>query len=55
MPDDRRAIAIVEARPISIELDGAAMASDKLEAGSNWALLLPRGKHVVRIRFTPLV
>jgi hypothetical protein len=45
-----RAIAILEKRPASIELDGAASAPELLASGPNWALLLPRGKHTVRIR-----
>jgi hypothetical protein len=50
-----RAIAVLERHPASIEIDGAENAVAALAAGPHWALLLPRGKHTVRIRFAPLV
>ena len=45
-----RAIAILESRPVGIEMDGVGAAAEVLASGANWALLLPRGKHTVRIR-----
>ena len=48
-----RAIAVLEKRPASIDLDGSKAEPELLASGSNWALLLPRGKHTVIIRFTP--
>jgi hypothetical protein len=47
-----RAIAILEKRPTRIEVDGVA-AADVLASGANWALMLPRGKHTVKISSTP--
>jgi hypothetical protein len=46
-----RAIAILEKRPAGIELDGAETEPELLASGSNWALLLPRGKHTAKIRY----
>ena len=45
-----RAIAILEQRPSAMELDGVQSAPELLDSGKNWALLLPRGKHSVKIR-----
>jgi len=50
-----RAIAVLEKRPTSLELDDAEITIELLASGQHWALLLPRGKHTVRIRFAPLV
>jgi hypothetical protein len=49
-----RAIAILEKRPSKLELDGAEAAPVLLASGANWALLLPRGRHSVRIGFQTL-
>jgi hypothetical protein len=46
-----RAIAILESRPVGIELDGAVIGAEVLASGANWALLLPRGKHTAKIRY----
>jgi len=48
-----RAIAVLERRPMSMDLDGSKTEPELLASGPNWALLLPRGKHSVIIRFTP--
>jgi hypothetical protein len=45
-----RAIAILEKRPAGMELDGIDTAPELVESGANWALLLPRGAHTVRMR-----
>jgi hypothetical protein len=44
-----RAIAILERRPAAMELDGVETAPELVASGANWALLLPRGMHTVRI------
>src|SRR5207302_871058 len=49
-----RAIAILEKRPSALELDGAETVPELLASGSNWALLLPRGRHSAKIRFQTL-
>jgi hypothetical protein len=46
-----RAIAILESRPGSMELDGAEAEADVLASGANWAVLLPRGKHTLKVRW----
>jgi hypothetical protein len=46
-----RAIAILEKRPSAVELDGVNAPPELLESGPGWALLLPRGRHAVRIQF----
>jgi hypothetical protein len=46
-----RAIAILEKRPSTLELDGEEIALELLASGPKWALLLPRGKHSAKIRF----
>ena len=45
-----RAIAILEKRPDGMELDGVETAPQLAASGANWALLLPRGVHTVRMR-----
>ena len=49
-----RAIAILEKRPSTLELDGAETEPVLLASGPNWALLLPRGRHSAKIRFQTL-
>ena len=44
-----RAIAILEKRPGGVELDRVEIAPEVMASGANWALLLPRGEHRVRI------
>jgi hypothetical protein len=46
-----RAIAVLDKRPSFILLDGDKTEPEVLAAGSNWALMLPRGSHTVSIRF----
>ncbi len=46
-----RAIAIVDRRPASIEIDGAEAALEPFDAGpGRFGLFLPRGQHVVAMR-----
>jgi len=45
-----RALALLNARPRTIEIDRAAARPVLLESGSNFILLLPRGQHVVEIQ-----
>ena len=49
-----RAIAVLERKPSGVELDGAGAAPQLLASGSNWALLLPRGRHSAKIWFEAL-
>jgi hypothetical protein len=44
-----RAIAILESRPSGLEVDGAETAPELFSSGPNWAVMLPRGVHTVRI------
>jgi hypothetical protein len=44
-----RAIAIVDHRPDTIELDSAPEKPPVLESGPNFVVVLPRGQHLVRI------
>ena len=44
-----RALALLNARPRSIEIDGASTQLEIVESGSNFSLLLPRGQHVVQV------
>ena len=45
-----RAIAVVERRPLRVEVDGLDIAINVLPSGGYWALMLPRGKHMVKIQ-----
>ena len=44
-------VAHLESRPGAIELDGVEAEANVLVSGANWALLLPRGKHTVKIQW----
>ncbi|HTW65162.1 MAG TPA: hypothetical protein VME17_11125 [Bryobacteraceae bacterium] len=44
-----RALAILNARPREIEIDGAITDAKLLESGPNFVLSLPRGQHVVQL------
>ena len=44
-----RAIATVDRRPDTIELDGAPAKPLVLESGANFIIVLPRGQHLVRV------
>lgn len=48
-----RAIAILEKRPDALELDSVLATPELLASGTHWALLLPRGRHAVNLRFEP--
>jgi hypothetical protein len=44
-----RALALVNARPASIEIDGAASDQQLTASGSSYLLVLPRGQHIVQL------
>ncbi len=44
-----RAIAVVDVRPARLEVDGSPMQPPVLESGAKWAILLPRGQHLVTL------
>lgn len=44
-----RAIALLNARPAKIEVDGVAIAEKLEESGASFVLRLPRGQHVVQL------
>jgi hypothetical protein len=44
-----RAVAVVNMRPRKLEIDGTVAQPDVLESGANFAVMLPRGQHVVQI------
>jgi hypothetical protein len=46
-----RAIAILESRPAGLEVDGVETAPELFSSDRNWAVMLPRGVHTVRIRY----
>ena len=46
---DARAFAVVDKRPHSVEIDGAAVQPEVLVTVSGFTLRLPRGQHSVRI------
>jgi len=46
---DSRAIAILDRKPLRVEVDGALTPVELLQDGEYWALLLPRGQHVVGV------
>jgi len=46
---DARAMALLNSRPGSVEIDGAGAKPEMVESGSNYILLLPRGQHVVQV------
>lgn len=44
-----RALALVNARPSKLEIDGAPEQPRILESGANFMLVLPRGQHIVNL------
>ncbi len=50
-----RAIAMVDQRPARVEVDGSPMLAPVWDAAGKWAILLPRGQHLVSILGTPAV
>ena len=44
-----RALALLNARPRKLEIDGAPSDPKLRESGSGFVLTLPRGKHVVQL------
>jgi hypothetical protein len=44
-----RALAIVNARPRKLEIDGAPCDPKPVESGAGFVLTLPRGQHVVQL------
>jgi hypothetical protein len=49
---DARALALLNARPRSIQIDGASAQMEMLESGSDFILLLPRGRHAIQVEAT---
>jgi len=47
--NNARAVAILNTRPRKLELDGAVIETKVLESGPDFAVLLPRGQHVVQV------
>jgi hypothetical protein len=43
------ALAILNAQPRKLDIDGAAVNAKALPSGSNFLLMLPRGQHVIQI------
>jgi hypothetical protein len=48
-----RAVAVLNARPGKLEIDGSASDQEILESGPNFVVMLPRGQHLVQIATTP--
>ena len=46
-----RAVALVNARPGKVEIDGAVIDHEIPQSGANFVLMLPRGQHVVQVEF----
>ena len=46
---DSRAIALLDIRPTSVEVDGEVIETEPLVSGKDFALMLPRGQHLVAI------
>ncbi len=44
---DSRALAILDTRPMKVEIDGELAKPELLESGRNTVMLLPRGQHLV--------
>ena len=44
-----RALAVLDARPVNLEIDGAPSPVKLLESGPNFVTVLPRGQHLVHI------
>ena len=45
-----RALAVVERKPVSLEVDGDSAAIEGIEGAAGFVLFLPRGQHVVVVR-----
>jgi hypothetical protein len=48
-----RAAAVLNKRPLKLEVDGSSSGQPILESGPNFVVLLPRGQHVVAISSAP--
>src|SRR6202162_4022384 len=48
-----RAAAVLNTRPIKLEVDGSKADQEILESGPNFVVMLPRGQHVVAISSAP--
>ncbi|MGI8743816.1 MAG: hypothetical protein ACR2NN_14830 [Bryobacteraceae bacterium] len=46
---DSKALALLDTRPLKVDIDGAAAHPELLESGHNFAMMLPRGQHLVTI------
>ncbi len=44
-----RALALLNSRPVKIEIDGSPSQPKTLESGTNFLLILPRGQHIVSL------
>jgi len=44
-----RAVALINVRPIGLEIDGASVRAEFPQSGDRFVVMLPRGQHVVRI------
>ncbi len=44
-----RAVALLNARPSKVEIDGAPAGEELPESGAGFVLTLPRGQHVVQL------
>lgn len=49
-----RAIAIVDRRPVELEIDGARAKPAVVESGANFMIVLPRGQHLVHMSTSAL-
>jgi len=43
-----RALALVDRKPVRIEIDGEPASPAVIESGANWVVVLPRGQHLVK-------
>ncbi len=48
-----RAIAVLNAKPQNVEIDGAPLESKTVASGPNFVLMLPRGQHLVQVDVSP--
>ena len=46
-----KALAILDTRPMKLDIDGAGAKPELLESGRNWVMMLPRGQHLISIGF----
>jgi hypothetical protein len=46
---EARAIAVLDGRPLELEIDGEKAVPATVESGGRWIVMLPRGQHLIRI------